>query len=176
MDFVKITDNDSLFAVIYDGDENNILYQLFENWNDVEFLRKYFLINISNLSYYGIPTVDKAIQRTINDSDYFENILLDVNSSTDLDSIFEAIGEIERAQCILVKCKAKRKKEIPYQSWLRVYAVKIDTGCYIITGGAIKLTRTMQEDELFKLEKCKNYLKSNGVFDKTSFTDFLNNN
>lgn len=46
----------------------------------------------------------------------------------------------------------------------------------VITGGAIKLTRTMQEREhtlreLDKLNRCKAYLKANGVFDQDSFID-----
>lgn len=32
-----------------------------------------------------------------------------------------------------------------HPSWLRLYAIKLEPGCYIITGGAIKLTRTMEE-------------------------------
>lgn len=143
-------------------------------------MRKYFFNNISKLSYFGIPTVDRAIQRTIKDSNYFEEILLDVDSLTDLETIFEPIGQIDSAHCILVKNKAKRKEKINYESWLRVYAIKVDIGCYVITGGAIKLTEKMYEsddtkEELLKLEKCRNYLKSNGVYDKFSFMDFLKN-
>ena len=50
-------------------------------------------------------------------------------------------------------------------------------GIYIITGGTIKLTRTMQErehtlQELEKMEKVRNFLIQERVFDEDSFTDY----
>ena len=41
----------------------------------------------------------------------------------------------------------KEKGRPNRQSWLRLYAIKMNVGIYIITGGAIKHTRTMQERE-----------------------------
>ena len=63
------------------------------------------------------------------------------------------------------------------RSWLRLYAIKLSMGIYIITGGAIKLTRTMQErehtlQELEKMEKVRNFLIREHVFDEDSFTDY----
>ena len=57
-------------------------------------------------------------------------------------------------------------------------AIKLEPGCYIITGGAIKLTRTMQErehtlNELNKMEQVRNYLISNQAIDADGFVDFL---
>ena len=51
-------------------------------------------------------------------------------------------------------------------------------GCYIITGGAIKLTRTMQERahtlaELNKMEEVRNFLLNEGAIDEDGFVDFL---
>jgi hypothetical protein len=52
-----------------------------------------------------------------------------------------------------------------------------DSGRYIITGGAIKLTTTMQErehtlEELHKLNKVRDYLLSQGIFDYNGFEDY----
>ena len=49
----------------------------------------------------------------------------------------------------------------------------------IITGGTIKLTRTMQEREhtlveLARMEKVRRFLINNDIADKDSFMDFLN--
>lgn len=67
-----------------------------------------------------------------------------------------------------------------HPSWLRIYAIKIDQGAYLVTGGAIKLTATMAErshtlSELAKLEKVRNYLMDNGVFDKDGLTEYTDN-
>jgi hypothetical protein len=59
------------------------------------------------------------------------------------------------------KCKAQ-------QNWLRLYALRVDKNVYIITGGTIKLTRTMQErahtmQELDKISQCREFLLSKGI-------------
>jgi hypothetical protein len=66
-----------------------------------------------------------------------------------------------------------------HSSWLRIYAIKLATGVYIITGGAIKLTATMQEREhtqaeLVKLDQVRNFLLSEGIIDNDGFIDYLN--
>ncbi|MBD5206032.1 MAG: hypothetical protein HDS71_08190 [Bacteroidales bacterium] len=57
--------------------------------------------------------------------------------------------------------------------------IRLEPNVYIVTGGAIKLSRTIQEREhtaleLYKLNRCKAFLKANGVFDQDSFVE-LNN-
>lgn len=54
---------------------------------------------------------------------------------------------------------------------------KLEKNIYLITGGAIKLTFTMQKRShtLKELEKMvRNYLIDNGVTDLEGFIDFLN--
>lgn len=63
-----------------------------------------------------------------------------------------------------------------HASWLRIYAIRLEANVYVVTGGAIKLTHLMQDKEhtameLDKLNRCKAFLKANGVFDKDSFVD-----
>jgi hypothetical protein len=63
---------------------------------------------------------------------------------------------------------------------LRIYAIKIEPGVYLVTGGAIKLTATMVERshtlaELAKMERVRNYLLDNGVFDLDGFNDYYEN-
>lgn len=57
------------------------------------------------------------------------------------------------------------------KSWLRVYAVRITSDLFVITGGAIKLTRTMEErdhtkDQLRRISKARNYLKEQGFSER----------
>ena len=65
-----------------------------------------------------------------------------------------------------------------HASWLRIYAIKLNPGIYVVTGGTIKLTRTMEErehtlKELMKMEKVRQYLVANNVIEDDSFTDFI---
>ena len=60
-----------------------------------------------------------------------------------------------------------------------MYAIKLEPGCYVITGGAIKLTRTMQErehtlKELQKMEQVRDLLMDKGVVDADGFEDYVN--
>ena len=53
---------------------------------------------------------------------------------------------------------------------MRIYAIKLDKDVFVITGGAIKLTRTMQERahtqrELERLERVRNFLLEEGAVD-----------
>lgn len=61
---------------------------------------------------------------------------------------------------------------------LRIYALKLAKGVYIITGGAIKLTATMQEREhtaaeLERIEKVRNFLLDENIIDDDSFVDYI---
>jgi len=53
---------------------------------------------------------------------------------------------------------------------LRVYAIELDEGCFVITGGAIKLTPQMTTNELIneknRIEQVQEYLKLSGISDK----------
>jgi hypothetical protein len=78
----------------------------------------------------------------------------------------------------LEKEKAKISKRGKRTSWLRLYAIKLSSGIFIITGGAIKLTATMQERahtaiELIKIEQVRRFLIGNGVVDETGFKDYI---
>lgn len=79
---------------------------------------------------------------------------------------------------ILGREKARLKKNIHHVSWLRIYALKLSSGIYIITGGAIKLTATMQErehtlNELAKMEKVRQFLLDEHIIDDESFIEYL---
>jgi hypothetical protein len=61
---------------------------------------------------------------------------------------------------------------------LRVYAIRLSTGAYIITGGAIKLTLRMDEREhtrleLEKIERVRNFLLSEHIIDDDSFIEYI---
>jgi len=63
-------------------------------------------------------------------------------------------------------------------SWLRLYEIKVDSNMYIITGGSIKLTQRMEDrkhtmQELIKLDMCREFLRSEGIFDEAGMVEFL---
>jgi cell division protein FtsB len=63
------------------------------------------------------------------------------------------------------KCTANQKL---------LFAIKIDYHCFVITGGTIKFhhlnkDRPHTQKEMQKMDRCRDYLKDNGVFDADSF-------
>lgn len=180
MTFDDITEDGRLWAVRYDGESDNVLYTLFDQWNDVMWLRSFFKENMNDLSsYFKITDVNEAIYHTIEDSEKLQCLIMDITPDADLDAIFRPLENSRTKDILLGKEKARLRKEVKHASWLRIYALKLANGIYIITGGAIKLTATMQERshtlaELTKMEKVRQFLLDEQIIDDESFIDYLN--
>jgi hypothetical protein len=165
--------------VRYDGVADNALKTLFDQWNDPEWLVDFFLTNMADLeSYFKITDINQAIYDTIDDNLRIQCLILDISPEADLDKFFRPLENNRTSEMLLGKEKAKIKDRPQHASWLRIYAIKLEPGCYIITGGAIKLTHTMGErehtlNELRKMEQVRNYLISNQAIDADGFVDFL---
>ncbi|MDR0864797.1 MAG: hypothetical protein LBO74_07685 [Candidatus Symbiothrix sp.] len=102
---------------------------------------------------------------------------MDISPDVNLDSIFRPLSNYNK-QTYLEKDKAKIENRKQHASWLRIYAIKLNAGIFIITGGAIKLTATMQEREhtaieLVKIERTRRFLIENGIVDNDGFVDYL---
>jgi hypothetical protein len=70
-----------------------------------------------------------------------------------------------------------KAKGINTPSWLRIYAIRLDHNLFVISGGGIKLTKTMQESghlllELQKMELVKEYLQNDDNSDLPIFELF----
>ena len=166
MTFEDITGDGLLWAVRYEGDSDNILAMTFDMWNDHDWLRDFFMANSSDLSrYFKITNLNQAIYDTISD---------------ELDSLFKPLENLRTAEVLLGKEKAKGNRIFRHDSWLRLYAIRFQRNSYLVTGGTIKLTRTMQErehtlEELRKLENVRNFLISEGAYDIDGFYDLIRN-
>lgn len=104
--------------------------------------------------------------------------ILDISPDSNLDELFRPLYNSQSKELLLNKEKANPKTLTHHKSWLRIYALKLQDGCYIITGGAIKLTKTMQErehtlEELLRQEKVRNFLLDNKIVDTDSFIEYL---
>lgn len=179
MTFDKILPNNRLWAIRYDGENDNALQLVFNQWNDPEWLWTFFTENIGDLeSYFKITEVDQAIYDTIEDSGKLECLILDLSPEANLDTMFRPLEDYRTAEMLLGKEKARIQNRREHASWLRLYAIKLEPGHYIITGGAIKLTRTMQERdhtlrELIKMETVRNMLIEQGIVDVDGFEEYL---
>ncbi len=179
MEFDIITENGNLWVVRYDNCLDNVLDTILDQWNNVEWLRTFFKQNIGDLaSYFKITDVNRVIYDTIEDSERLQCLIMDISPDANLDEIFRPLENGRTSEMLLGKEKARLRDAPRHVSWLRIYAIKLQPGIYIITGGAIKLTRTMQEREhtlveLARMEKVRRFLLDNNIADLDSFNDYL---
>lgn len=142
-------------------------------WTDEKYLFTYFEKNKSKLEYFKVKTVKEAVTKNIQQTRLIQEKLYEylVDKTKKLDDLFLNLNDNEYHETILSKQKSK-------QFWLRLYAIKIESNHYVITGGAIKLDHKMELGELTLTEKqtienCRNYLLENGVYDADSFYELI---
>lgn len=180
MTFDQIIDDGRLWAVRYDGAPDNALFTLFEQWNDVLWLRSFFKENIEDLlSYFKIIDVNQAIMTTIEDSDKLQCLIMDISPDANLDKLFRPLENYRTGDMLLGMEKARLRKVVGHSSWLRIYAIKLASGVFVITGGAIKLTLRMDErehtrQELRKMDMVRRFLLSENIIDEDGFADYVN--
>jgi hypothetical protein len=159
-----------LFAFHYDGETENELNRILALWNDLNYIVQ-FLNN--NQQDTGPDSIENLAEQISYDATCIDDLLLSIAKSNTLnfESFFKPLRNSEYQLTALSLQKGRK-------NYLRIYALKIDENCFVITGGAIKLTHLMEDREhtqreLQKLENAKQYLKNNGVFDSDSFYEFL---
>lgn len=129
-------------------------------------------------AYFKITDVNQAIYDTIDDSNELQCLILDLSPNSNLDKLFRPLENGRTQEMLLGGEKARLARYRNHASWLRLYAIKIEQDCFIITGGAIKLTKTMQEREhtlreLNNMERVRNLLLHEGAIDADGFADYM---
>lgn len=168
--FVEDGREDGLWSVHLEGRMQNEFEHFFDLMNNVEYLYHFFEKNKPDLmaGYFGKLTTEEAVLRTLDEVEEIEDALYNfteggfAGNGNCLQHLFKPLNNYEYAICSHQKSKARVKK-----GWLRMYAIRLAPNCYLVTGGAIKLTCDMKptylQHELTKLEKVKTFLKSNDI-------------
>ncbi|MBP9187138.1 MAG: hypothetical protein KBE91_09385 [Bacteroidia bacterium] len=156
-----------LHAVVLD-DEIDEFDRFIRFLSDAIQLEAYFNENQNVLAYYNI-SIEDAIDNTLDLVpelyDYIEQ------NKNNLNNIFEPLKKIG-GEHILHKMKFK-------SDWLRLYAIKVESQYFIITGGAIKQSQKMSdhigtEKQLGNLNKVRDYLIDQGINDIDGFFALIN--
>lgn len=88
------------------------------------------------------------------DAQELERLILDFPYTEQLDGLFHPLSLADNRAHELTREKARNWDRSQHPSWLRIYGIRIEPNVYIVTGGAIKLTATMQEREHTQKELC----------------------
>lgn len=163
---------DQLFAFRYGNKADNELRRLLNQWNDTTNLYQFVTKHKADVPK-NVPVqilINQLIDNANDIDDTLNEILTDTTRS--LEEFFKPLYNQEYHIVELSKQKGRK-------NYLRLYAIRIDKNCFVITGGAIKFhhlnnQRLHTQKEMEKIDKCRDYLKDNGVFDADSFYEFLN--
>ena len=190
---------DSLYAVKYDNEtdtfENNTFEEdantkdefrrLFKNWSDPEYLDAFFTTHQHDLQkeFYNYISIEDAIFDTIDEAEQLEIELLKLaelgkcEQTKTLQTIFKPLDNREKSVINIPSLQACKAKGDWSKSWLRIYAIRINSNMFIVTGGAIKLTEKMDrphlENELEKLDKVKAFLTEQDIIDENDLIEYI---
>jgi hypothetical protein len=177
-------DNPVLLSSKYEEDVKPEFEALFEKWQDVNYLFDFFNQNKADLKsgFYGNIEIEEAVLETLKDGNKLESKIRNLaiksinGGEIGLDNMFQNLYPNERA-VELILSKGYGNNLHRNTSWLRIYAIKLESNCYVVTGGMIKLTNRMEVREhgrleLNKLKRTRDYLRENGLLDKESTTDY----
>ncbi len=164
--------SDRLFAFHYENEADNELGRLLKLWNDTSYLYQFITQHRDD----GPKDVSilALINQIIENANDIDNRLNEISSdeSRSLEEFFRPLHNQEYRIVELSKQKGRK-------NYLRIYAIRISKNCFVITGGAIKFhhlnkQREHTQKEMKKINKCRDFLRGNGVFDSDSFYEFLN--
>jgi hypothetical protein len=173
-----------LFSIHFDGESEDEATKCIENWLlDSQYLLDFFTMHQKDLNsgYYGKNiSIEQAILYTREEAenlfDELKKLALSGNKSNDisLSVAFQPLRDGDYSQKELQEEKAKSNIQ---KRWLRIYAIRIAPNTFVITGGAIKLVKTMNErihllKELQKLNDVRTYLIDEGILDQDDFETF----
>lgn len=160
-----------LLAFKFSDQKQNELERLLNLWNDVN-----YLFNFVNENKNDIPAthnIGEIVMDLLESAKEIDRRILVFcnNPKKKLDDFFIPLNNHEYKIGRLSRQKGK-------QNYLRIFAIRIDCDCFIITGGTIKFhhlnrEREHTQKEMLKLERCRNYLNDRNVFDADSFYELL---
>lgn len=175
MELVRILHNSSyLMTIRYSGEKKTALDSFHKLFSDVELLRRFLLKWKNNFDQYNRSTLirphDAAIQSVAAYSDYFSKMIEYANSQDgkSLDRLFERLVKEQDPNLPIAPFKGKPNR------WLRLFAIRIEGGRYIITGGTLKMNDkyknfTLTNSELKRQDSVISWLREAGIIDGDSF-------
>ena len=173
--FGQIETGNSLHAILYDGQNVDIYEQLMDNWFNPEWVRNYLTKNSDYLAsgfYKGL--INETACQIMDEAEEMEEILLGIcdgsnkNGLKNLGMFFKPLTDSDYKVSDIRKEKTSVKSRQFPKPFLRIYALRISQDLFIVTGGAIKLTQTMQQHadtkrELERISQAKDFLTSKGI-------------
>lgn len=176
--FVNEETKEGLYAIKYDGEEENEFDRLLSSWLNYESVIAYLETNkdylendfFKQFTFYDLS--EKIVEQAEELGDLFVRAKkMFFAGELKLQEIFWPLYDTQILYPVHQKTKASIKDWRFRRALLRFYAIRISDNAYVISGGAIKLVRKMEEhpdtkNELRKLELVKAFLRSIELFNE----------
>lgn len=172
---------DWLYSINFDEEDLNEYHRVFREWHDLDYLVRFFSENKDsvNSDFWRNAGLDpdnpeKSAERVIDEADSLETYIREIvdncsnGTKPDFDEYFHFLGG--KYKC-LWSLEPVKSYGTDTPSLLRFYAIKMETNCYLIVYGGIKLGDTIQnspvlKDKVFnKIDSVLSFLKANGITD-----------
>ncbi len=164
-----------LYSIRYDTEEIEF-NKLFHEWEEVEWLLTFFESHSAEMDpdfWANITDPEVASARTLTEAFELELLIQQLldntrnNTKPDLDTFFKPLGGEYVYVWDYLPVKAYGTAS---PSLLRLYAIKLASNCYVVTGGGVKYSKKMAESpelkvELKKIDQVRCFLKENAIID-----------
>ncbi|MCD8388128.1 MAG: hypothetical protein LUD17_14780 [Bacteroidales bacterium] len=174
--------SDLLFSVRLEGKTMSEYNQALASWLDLNYLIDFFtenfeLINTPFWINQGYPVTDPidcasfTRKEAIVLNEYIEDLSLvsDTEAKSRLNGWFKPLdGEY----VFVTELVPQKAYGLNYPSMLRLYAIKLADGTYVIVHGGLKLTKKMKDTPKLhetvtkKIDNVLEFFKSNGIIEK----------
>ncbi|MBD5293972.1 MAG: hypothetical protein HDS20_04035 [Bacteroides sp.] len=178
MEIVEIY-KDWLYSISFDEEDLNEYHRVFREWHDLDYLVTFFSDNREavNSEFWRNAGLDpdnpeKLAARVIDEADNLETYIAELvnncanGTKPDFDEYFHLLNGKYKCLWSLEPMKSYGTKS---PSLLRLYAIRLDSNCYLIVYGGIKLGDSIQnspvlKDKVFnKIDSVLSFLKANGI-------------
>lgn len=167
-----------IYSIQYAGRDDNEYDRLLYEWNDLEYLSEFFETNkyyLETTTWTKVATPELAVNQVLEEAEWIETTFeklyenAKVGEKPDFDSQFRNFGG---DYDYVLEYRPVKSYGNANPSLLRIYAIKMGDNTYIITGGGIKLGRSIQDSPELKdhaiqdINSVRSWLRSQGIIDK----------
>lgn len=173
----------NLWAACYEedcdpnGKPKDIFTKVFELWSDRIYLLNFFKRHEADLAspFWNGISILEAVDQVLDEGLDFENELKNIELQMPgyenfiLQDIFHQLHKYEFSLKPQF-CRFRKGKPNYPDAMLRLYAIELEEGCMVVSGGAIKLTERMNRPHLEKENKrliqVQDFLNNEGIYSK----------
>ncbi len=184
MDIIEIV-YESLYSVKYEESQEaeSEFERVLDNMKDALYLEEFFEENIGDLQsgFWGEISVEEAVLRTRDEAIRLEKEIIEIAKKGKIDryeTLSTLFKPLKNNPTKIEKFEKNKVTGDKPKSWIRIYAIRIESNLFLITGGAIKLTPNMNDrehliQELKKLSMVRSYLLDDENYEDIEFFELF---